>query len=115
MPNKTCILFLLLFLSVPVKSSFSQTDDVEGTYMVGKTSCTIEWDTRDKTYKVYWNEGTGYTTLFYQKELPNGNLVYEEYESDGATYTGTFTFKDDTYRKGQYERSDGKKFNVKRK
>ncbi len=103
-------------LSLLALKAYSGTaGDVEGRYSVGKTSCTIEWDTRDKTYKVYWTEGIGYTTLFFKEELPNGNMVYDEYESDGTTYAGTFTFKNDSYRKGEYERKDGKKFSVKRR
>jgi hypothetical protein len=82
---------------------------------VGKTSCTIEWSTDDRVFKVYWKNGIGYTQLFFKEELPNGNLVYEEYESNGTTYTGKFTFKDSRYSKGEYERSDSEVFIVKRK
>jgi hypothetical protein len=89
--------------------------NVEGSYSVSGTSCTIQWSTTDRNFRVYWDEGIGSTILFFKEELPNGNMVYDEYESDGVTYTGTFTFKDNSYRKGQYERNDGKKFNVKRK
>jgi hypothetical protein len=106
-------LFLLSLFSV---KTFSQkTYDVEGRYSVGKTACTIEWDTRNKTYKVYWDEGTGHTLLFFKEESPNGNFVYDEYESDGVTFSGSFIFRDDSHDKGKYERNDGKTFNIKRK
>ena len=106
------IFFILIVISPKIHAlDYS----VEGSYSVGKTSCTIEWDNSDKAYKVYWNEGIGYTLLFYKEELPNGNIVYEEYESSGNTYTGKFTFKDYRYFKGEYERSDGKTFTVRKR
>lgn len=89
--------------------------EIEGTYSVGKTSCTIEWSTDDRVFKVYWKNGIGYTLLYFKEELPNGNLVYEEYESGGSNYTGKFTFKDSKYEKGEYERADSEVFKVKRK
>jgi hypothetical protein len=106
------ILFTLIFISTKLHAL---DNNVEGSYSVGKTSCTIEWDNSDRAYKVYWNEGIGYTLLFYKEDLPNGNIVYEEYESSGNTYTGKFTFKDYRYSRGEYERSDGKVFNVKKR
>ncbi len=112
---KYLLLLAALFLLLTVKSYSGTAGDVEGRYTVGKTSCTIEWDTNERAYKVYWTEGIGYTMLFFKEEQPNGNMVYDEYESDGSTYAGTFTFKDGSFRKGQYERKDGKKFNVKRR
>jgi hypothetical protein len=112
---KYLLLLAAAFSLLTIRTYSGTAGDVEGRYSVGKTSCTIEWDTHDKTYKVYWSEGIGYTTLFFNEELPNGNMVYEENESDGSTYTGTFTFKDQSYRKGEYERKDGKKFSVKRR
>ena len=61
------------------------------------------------------DQGTGYTLLFYKEDLPNRNVVYNEYEKDGVTYTGTFTFKNDSYMSGVYTRSDGTDFTIKRK
>lgn len=106
------IFFILVILSPKIRALDY---DVEGRYTVGKTSCTIEWDNYDKAYKVYWSEGIGYTLLFYKDELPNGNIVYEEYESSGNTYTGKFTFKDYRYQRGEYERSDGKVFTIRKR
>ena len=114
---KKTIFFLFLAAGLFLISSarsFSQ-DAVEGDYYVGKTSCTIEWDNYSKEYRVYWTGGTGYTILSYIKDLPNRNVVYDEYEKDYTTYTGTFTFKNDSYSSGIYSRADGKEFNIKRK
>ncbi len=110
----TISIFLFAVLFLGAQKTRAQ-DGIEGSYSVGKTSCTIEWSQNDKAYKCYWNEGTGYTLIFYKEDQPNGNIVYDEYEKDGVTYTGTFTFKTDSYRSGIYSRSDGKDFSVKRK
>ena len=100
--------FALLFISA---NTFSQRAiDIEGRYSVGKTACTIEWS--GNILKVYWDNGTGYTSIVYSDEYPNGNIVYTEYESDGETYTGTFTFEDTACNSGVYERWDGKKFSI---
>lgn len=104
------IFFVFTFLFLSAGKAYSQ----EGSYKVGKTSCTIEWSQDDKAYKVYWDQGTGYLLLFYKEEQPNGNMVFDEYERDGVTYTGTFTFRNSSYRSGTYWRSDGKEFSVKR-
>ena len=109
------LFFLIFLISLFLAPRTHAQDDVGGKYSVGKTSCTIEWDSNDRVYKVYWSEGTGYTTLFYKEDLPNGNVVYEEYDDRGTTYSGKFTFKSDYYRSGVYERSDGTEFKVKRK
>ena len=115
--KKTIFFTLLaagLFLISPARA-FSQSDDVEGKYSVGKTSCTITWDERDKVYKVYWSEGIGNTTLFYKNVSPNGNIVYDEYNDTDTDYLGTFTFKNESLTRGVYTRADGKEFTVKRK
>ena len=90
-------------------NSFAQLMD--GTYSVGKTSCTIE--SAGPTLTVYWKDGVGSTKLSYSEELPNGNLVYDEY--DGDTWTGQFIFKNSSFNSGIYERADGKRFNVRRR
>ncbi len=107
-------LFIYTILFLSSQKAHSQ-DAVEGAYKVGKTSCTIEWSQDSRAYKVYWDQGTGYTLLFYKEDLPNRNVVYDEYEKDGSTYTGTFTFKNDSYSAGVYTRSDGTDFVIKRK
>ncbi len=112
MKKRTITIFLILLLSTTVFSHRLFDYSVEGDYRVGKTSCTIQWDNVDQVYKVYWKEGIGYTVLQYKEELPNGNIVYDEYQSNGRSYTGTFTFKNYKYLKGEYERVDGKKFKV---
>jgi hypothetical protein len=109
------ILLISIIFLISSKSHAQQENDIQGKYSVGKTSCTIEWDSGERAYKVYWKEGIGYTLLFYDDVLPNGNIVYKEYESDGNTYTGKFTFKDISYRRGEYERSDGTTLTVKRR
>ncbi|MCC6865592.1 MAG: hypothetical protein IT280_05470 [Ignavibacteria bacterium] len=108
------IFFLSLILSA--RNSFSQKAyDVEGRYSVGKTACTIEWSESSKAFRVYWDKGTGYTLLFYSDEYPNGNIIYTEYEDDGATYVGSFTFSDSGCNSGTYTRWDSKKFSVRKK
>lgn len=114
---KKTIFFLILaagLFFISSARSFSQ-DVVVGDYSVGKTSCTVEWDSSNKEYRVYWSGGTGYTVLMWIKDLPNGNIVYDEYEKNWTTYTGEFTFKSDSFLSGIYVREDGKEFNVKRK
>lgn len=103
--------FAVLFFTAETRSQ--NVYDVEGYFNVGKTGCTITWDTVDKVFKVYWDNGVSYTQLYYVEQLPNGNYVYDEYESNGSTYTGRFTFKGN-HNKGVYDRSDGKQFNVSR-
>ena len=115
--KKTIFVSLLavgLLLISPARS-FSQSDDVEGKYSVGKTSCTITWDERDHVDKVYWSVGTGNTTLFYKNVSPNGNIVYDEYDDTNTDYLGTFTFKNESLSRGIYTRADGKEFTIKRK
>lgn len=108
-------LFILVLIFISSRA-YSQNDEViDGNYTVGKTSCMVEWDVSERVYKVYWKDGIGFTYLRFGEESPNGNWVWEEYESDFTTYTGRFTFKDNSYQKGEYERSDGKKFAVKKK
>lgn len=103
--------FAVLFIA---SNSYSQNVyDVEGYYSVGKTGCTITWDTVDRVFKVYWDNGISYTQVYYVEQLPNGNYVYDEYESNGSTYTGTFTFKS-SHNSGVYNRKDGKQFKVNR-
>lgn len=108
-------LFVLALFFIASNVYSQKAYDIEGRYSVGKAYCTVEWSESIRVFKVYWDNGTGYTTLFYTDEYPNGNLVYTEYESDGATYTGTFTFDDSGCSSGIYERADGKKFNVRKK
>jgi hypothetical protein len=119
MKNHIYALIILTFVLFRINSLHSQATqslyDVEGKYSVGKTSCTIEWSTDDRVFKVYWKNGIGNTLLYFKEELPNGNLVYEEYESNGSNYAGKFTFKDSNYNKGEYERADSEVFIVKRK
>ena len=115
MNHKRFLIYLLLIFAFSNISYANQGNNIDGRYSVGKTSCTIEWDFGERAYKVYWQDGIGYTLLFYEDVLPNGNIVYKEYESDGNTFTGKFTFKDVSYRKGEYERADGTIFTVKRK
>ena len=105
-------LFTLMLLASFTFSHNSHGYSLDGDYKVGKTSCTIQWDDADQLYKVYWENGIGYTVLYYKNELPNGNRVYDEFSSDGKTYTGTFTFKNYKYLKGEYERADEKIFTV---
>jgi len=81
--------------------------DVEGTYSVGKTSCTIRWNTSDKAFRIKWKKGSGYTIL-----IPQGDGIFEEYDSSGITYCGIFIFKNSSCLSGTYERADGKKFKV---
>lgn len=109
MKLKICIPFLVILLFVLTSTSFSQLMD--GEYSVGKTSCTIE--SAGPTLSVYWKDGVGSTKLNFSEELPNGNLVYDEY--DGDTWTGQFIFKNSTFNSGIYERADGKRFNLKRR
>ena len=112
MKIKLFILLAICTMLFAVKTTLSQ----EGRYSVGKTACTIEWSQDSRAYKVYWDEGTGFTLLFYADTYPNGNVVLHETETDGVTMTGTFTFKSDSYRSGEYERYvDGKMFSVKRR
>jgi hypothetical protein len=102
---------VLFFASQNLKA---QNDAVVGDYSVGKTSCTIEWDSYNKEYRVYWSGGTGYTVLMWIKDQPNGNIVYDEYERNWTDYTGEFIFKSDRFLSGTYVRSDGKEFSVRR-
>ena len=108
---KTKIFFLFLLISMFTLSSKAFSQDIYGSYSVGKTSCTIE--SSGSAFNVYWRDGIGSTQLTYTEELPNGNLVYEEY--DGNTYSGRFIFKNEHYYSGIYERADGRKFNVKKR
>jgi hypothetical protein len=111
--RKLLFVFVLLVSVFVVRAAKAQ-GSIDGQYSVGKTSVTIEWDVSERVYKGYWKDGTGFTYLTFAEPYPNGNYVCDEYESDFTTYTGTFTFKDDTYTNGEYKRSDGKKFSVKR-
>jgi len=106
--------FIFLFAGILRAQATSSVYDLEGGYSVGKTSCTIEWSTDDRVFKVYWKNGIGNTLLYFKEELPNGNLVYEEYESNTSAYAGKFTFNS-KYTKGEYERADYTVFKVKRK
>lgn len=81
--------------------------DVEGLYSVGKTTCRIKWNANERSYTVKWKKGTGYTYLF----LVN-DRIYDEYDSDGVTYSGRFVFTSADCSFGRYERADGKVFSV---
>ena len=81
--------------------------DVEGYYSVGKTTCRIKWNANERSYTVKWKKGTGYTYLF----LVN-DRIYDEYDSDGVTYSGRFVFTSADCSFGRYERADGKVFSV---
>ena len=109
MKLKIYIPFLLILLFTLTSKSSSQLMD--GTYSVGKTLCTIE--SAGPTLTVYWKDGVGSTKLSYAEELPNGNLVYDEY--DGDVWSGQFIFKNSSFNSGIYERADGKRFNVRRR
>ncbi len=108
-------LFVIALIFTAANAYSQKAYEVEGRYAVGKTACTIEWSESSKAFLVYWDNGTGYTLLFYSDEYPNGNIVYTEYESDGVTYTGTFTFIDSGCNSGTYERWDGKKFSIRKR
>lgn len=109
----TIFVLALIFTAANVYSQKAY--DVEGRYSVGKAACTVEWNSNATVLKVFWDNGTGYTILQYSDEYPNGNIVYTEYESDGVTYTGTFTFTDSGCDSGTYERWDGKKFSIRKR
>lgn len=81
--------------------------DVEGTYSVGKTSCKISWNTKERSYTVKWKKGKGYTYLFH-----NDGWVFYEYDTDGTTYCGRFVFTSSDCSYGRYERADGKVLTV---
>lgn len=115
MKNLVTTIFVLALMFTAAKTYSQKAYDVEGRYSVGKAACTIEWSESSKAFRVYWDNGTGYTLLFYSDEYPNGNIVYTEYEDDGATYTGTFTFTDSACNTGSYDRWDGKKFSIKKR
>jgi hypothetical protein len=104
--KKILVLFAFTFLLCAA----AKTQTVEGYYKVGKTYCTIE-QTRN-SYAVYWDNGTGNTVLTLGDLMPNGNVVFEEYEDDGRTYDGKFIFANDDYWGGTYVRNDGKKFKI---
>ncbi|MEO8514861.1 MAG: hypothetical protein ABI543_14985 [Ignavibacteria bacterium] len=115
MKKLIALIFALALIFTAAKTYSQKAYDVEGRYSVGKAACTVEWNESSKAFRVYWDNGTGYTLLFYSDEYPNGNIVYTEYEDDGATYTGTFTFTDSRCDSGSYVRWDGKKFSIRKR
>src|ERR1043166_7041276 len=86
----------------------------EGIYKVGNTTCTIE--SSHTYYKVYWENGTGYTSIIFKEQYPNGNEVFDEYDykNNESIYVGSFIFKNDYYQSGIYIRDDGKEFKIKK-
>jgi hypothetical protein len=105
--KKIIILFAITLFFI---AGESKSQDIEGEYRVGNTQCVI---TASKmSFKVYWEDGTGHTQLFYNRTLNNGKVEFNEYESNGETYTGKFLFNDDSYETGEYIRNDSKKFKV---
>jgi hypothetical protein len=76
---------------------------VNGTYTVGKTSCSIS------NNKITWSAGKSYNKIIYNGEL-YGNKSYYEYDNSGY-YIGEFIFYQD-YSKGTYVRKDMVTFEV---
>lgn len=59
----TALFFLVLIFAA--QNTYSQKAyDLEGRYSVGKAYCTVEWSESSKAFRVYWDNGTGYTLLF---------------------------------------------------
>ncbi len=105
-------IFVFAVLFITTETSSQKLYDVEGYFKVGNTGCTITWDTYDKVFKVYWDNGTGYTFLYYSGQLMDNTYQYDEYDS-GGSYTGSFNFLGN-HDWGFYTRADGKKFDVTR-
>ena len=115
MKNLIASIFILALIFTASNAYSQKAYDVEGRSAVGKTNCTSEWSESSKAFRVQWDNGTGYTLLFYSDEYPNGNIVYTEYENDGVTYTGTFTFTDSACNTGTQDRWDGKQFSIRKR
>ena len=82
-------------------------NEFEGTYRVGETTCTVRPDRQ--AFEVRWAKGKGSEYFFYKE----GGTVFES-EPDKNGGRNEFRFDDDKYNTGTFHRADGKTFPVSR-
>lgn len=79
---------------------------LNGYYQVGSTFCTIS--TSSNGYIIRWDKGSGFNRIVEETE---GNVsLYYEYDNNHKE-CGYFFFKND-FRRGEFNRNDGKIFSV---
>ena len=79
--------------------------DFRGKYLVGDTSCTVEF--KNKGYAVKWAKGSG---LEYFSLMEGTTFASSTVESEA----NRFVFDDENYNTGTFYRADGKTFPVRR-
>ena len=82
-------------------------NEFEGTYRVGDTTCTVRPDRQ--AFEVRWAKGKGSEYFFFKE----GGTVFES-EPDKNGERNEFHFDDDKYNYGTFFRADGKTFPVSR-
>ena len=83
-------------------------NELEGTYRVGSTGCTI-WAIR-MAYEIKWAKGKGTNLLFFNQRI-GSKIIYNETDQASDKYYGRFEFFND-HSRGIFIRNDGKEFNV---
>ena len=91
--------------SAPPQTTGDQLGEFEGKYLVGDTSCTVEF--KNKGYAVKWAKGSGVEYFSFMDGTTFASSTVE-------TEANRFVFDDENYNTGTFYRADGKTFPVRR-
>ena len=91
--------------SAPPTTTDDTLGEFEGKYIVGDTSCTVEF--KNKGYAVRWAKGSGIEYFAFAE----GTTFASSLDADAAN---KFVFDDENYNTGTFYRADGKTFPVRR-
>ena len=91
--------------SPPPETTRDEIGDFRGKYLVGDTSCTVEY--KNKGYAVKWAKGSG---VEYFSFMDGTTFVSSTVDSEA----NKFIFDDENYNTGTFYRADGKTFDVRR-
>lgn len=104
---KFAVTLCLLLLSI-VANAFDLSEEFEGVYVVGPTTCTVT--PIKMAYDVRWAEGVGKQVFFFESSAPNGSFIFvSEPKRVGED---RFVFYDSRLINGVFIRADGARFPV---
>jgi hypothetical protein len=101
-PKETLLTWLT---SAPPETAGDDLGDFRGKYIVGDTSCTVEF--KNKGYAVKWAKGSG---VEYFSLMDGTTFASSTVESEA----NKFVFDDENYNSGTFHRADGKTFPIRR-
>lgn len=87
----------------------SEQGEFEGKYQIGDTTCTVK--PIKMAFEVKWKNGKG-TEIFFSQDRADDKYIFASNPKTGKA--NVFSFDDENYNTGKFQRADGKEFPVKR-